>query len=322
MNEQLNNQILIKSIEFWQSENPKLKINLQNKSIYMLIFILDRISERKKINYKVLIDFIEGFSIYDKELFNEENSKEALYFNDLTKPAFDIIVKYLKSDFREFLVEEVISGERILDYGSLKIPISHKEIMIFIDRINSFPFKLDDIDNLQDDFIKINDKKYKIKTENFDNKDIQQKQTSLNKQIPELKPKFKTEEINKIFDILKIHFSNSQYELLKNTLKTGNLPPTKLNFNGSANVLLDFFKQLIKGHILTVTVQKDFEIWVSSCFEFFYKGKYIPIKPKYASRIMSGSERAAKGNRLINVEKINDKFEIITLELRNREQKD
>jgi ABC-type nitrate/sulfonate/bicarbonate transport system substrate-binding protein len=89
---------------------------------------------------------------------------------------------------------------------------------------------------------------------------------------------------------------------------------------GNGNMLLDFLKQLMRGQFLTIAVQKDMEIWISQTFEYYSDGKRAAISPKYASKYISGNERAAEGNRIIDIVKENGKFKIVQLELNSREQ--
>lgn len=135
----------------------------------------------------------------------------------------------------------------------------------------------------------------------------------------EIKPIFKPEAIETIFDILKVYFP-SQNKELKQVLVTGIVPQQKLIFQGSGKTLLDFFKQLMKGQFLTIAVQEDLLIWLSNSFEYLHRRQPNDISKKYASTIISGNGRAAKGNRLIDVETKNGKFEIVQREIRNREQ--
>jgi len=137
--------------------------------------------------------------------------------------------------------------------------------------------------------------------------------------IPVIKPVFKPEAIETIYDILKVYFP-SQNEELKQVLDTGIVPQQKLIFQGSGKTLLDFFKQLMKGQFLTIAVQEDFLIWLSNSFEYLHRRQPNDFSKKYASTIISGNGRAAKGNRLIDVENKNGKFEIVQREIRNREQ--
>ena len=161
--------------------------------------------------------------------------------------------------------------------------------------------------------IKIN-KRSDVKKENEEKQKIQS-----NTHSPVIKPIFKPESIPSIFDILKGYFPPQHQQLLE-VLETGIAPKEKLFFQGNGKTLLDFFKQLMKGQFLTIAVQKDFEDWVSNGFEYLHRKKRNAITPKYASKIISGNNRAAKGNRLIDVINKSGKFEILQLEIRNREQ--
>jgi hypothetical protein len=133
-------------------------------------------------------------------------------------------------------------------------------------------------------------------------------------------PVFKSDFIDEINNILKIHFHNQNEGLLE-LLKSGDTKNEKLIFNGSGKTLLDFFKQLLKGQFLSISRQSDFELWLSNNFEFTYKGLIKTFTPKYASKIISGNERAAKGNRLIDIVEVNGIFNIKQLPIKNREQK-
>ncbi len=135
----------------------------------------------------------------------------------------------------------------------------------------------------------------------------------------EIVPIFKTEIIPTILDLL-YGFFPEQKELLKRVLETGICLESKLYFHGNGKTLLDFFKQLMKGQFLSIPVQKDFEKWVSKGFEYHYRGAKKEMTEKYASKIISGNERAAKGNRLIDVQNVNGKFEIFQLAITNRQQ--
>jgi len=133
-------------------------------------------------------------------------------------------------------------------------------------------------------------------------------------------PKFKKNMIPTIMDILGIFFSEEQLPQLNNVITTGDLPSTKLLFYGNGKTLLDFFKQLMKGQFLNISVQSDLEYWISCGFEYWHNNKKNEIKHKYASRIISGTERAAPGNQLIDIVKENGEFKILKLEIQSRKK--
>ena len=135
-----------------------------------------------------------------------------------------------------------------------------------------------------------------------------------------IKPKFKPEGLSRIFDILKIYFPDQEKELLT-VLETGNIPSQKLLFNGNGVILLDLFKQLLKGQFIGIGTKNNFEIWISDSFEYLYRKTRKKFTPKYASKILSGYERAAECNRLIDIEKNRDgEFVITLIERQNRKK--
>lgn len=134
----------------------------------------------------------------------------------------------------------------------------------------------------------------------------------------ERNPTFDEASIERIVGILKDFFPK-QATQLKSTLETGEIPNPKLVFHGSGKTLLDMFKQLMKGQFLTVPVQKDLEKWIANGFEFMHQGKPKAFTEKYASKIISENDRAAKGNRLIDVKSVDGRFVIEQLEIRNRQ---
>lgn len=134
-------------------------------------------------------------------------------------------------------------------------------------------------------------------------------------------PQFKKEAIPTILKLLEIWFEEGHFKQLEKLLISGVLPTEKLLFLGNGKTLFDFFKQLMLGQFLNIAVQEDLEYWISNRFEYWKRSKNNEIKPKYASSIISGNERAADGNRIIDIQKINGEFEIIQLEIKNRDQK-
>ncbi len=133
-------------------------------------------------------------------------------------------------------------------------------------------------------------------------------------------PTFKPEKIDEIFNLIKTYFSEEDQPQLIELFKTGSTPKNKLLFKGNGKTLLDFFKQLMIGQFLTIQVQSDLEKWTSDSFYYLKNKKPCPIKRGYASKIISGTERAAEGNRLIDITKVDGKFVIEQLEIKNRIQ--
>lgn len=161
--------------------------------------------------------------------------------------------------------------------------------------------------------------RYLSDDEHFDNKSRKPIEIPENRTL-KINPIFNPEKIEQIFSFLNSFFSEEDRVQLKDVLETGKTPDAKLFFRGNGKTLLDFFKQLIRGQFLTIAVQKDFEIWVSKGFEYLHRGNRKSITQKYASKIISGNDRAAKGNRITNMIKVSNKFELVQLEIKNRVQ--
>jgi len=130
---------------------------------------------------------------------------------------------------------------------------------------------------------------------------------------------FKQDEINKIHDYLKIYFPKQEDKLLM-LLKDANSLNSTLLFHGNGKTLLDCFKQLMQGQFLNVPSQVDFEKWITETFRYLYRNKDNHFTIKYANRIISGNERAAKGNRILECTEIDGKFQISLSKIKNREE--
>jgi hypothetical protein len=136
------------------------------------------------------------------------------------------------------------------------------------------------------------------------------------------KPNFKVSYINQILEILQAYFPKEQHNDLKLLIENGINKGVVLDFLASGATLIDFFKQLWKGQILNIAYQAELEKWLAAYFNFIdRKGATKGVTVKYASRFISETRRAAKGNRLIDVKKKEDgTFIIEQLEITNRKQ--
>ncbi len=136
-----------------------------------------------------------------------------------------------------------------------------------------------------------------------------------------IKPTFKAESVQEVFDILKPFFKTEHQSELKHLLKTGDNTNMPLLFQFSGGALCDFFKQLYSGQFLLIAVQAQLEKWIEKNFVYLNKqGKVTIFKLKYVSRFISETKRPAKGKRLIDIENENGKNKIKQLKITNREQ--
>lgn len=102
-----------------------------------------------------------------------------------------------------------------------------------------------------------------------------------------IKPIFKPELLDVVFDILKDFFSQEQKPILKELLQTGNKAGEHLIFWDNGNRLADAFKQLKKADIISGCEQKELEKWISENFKFRFRQKIRDFKLKYLNDIIS-----------------------------------
>jgi len=300
-----------------------------NKSPFDLDYIEANIVEGKELYEKVRqINIFKSLEIilFDKNEFLTfgiiqrilKNLSDHLpfwkgYYNRTTyKKAQDTISLYKSDDLHTLIVRHdsvlrnVIS--EIKRFSDIYFDNTNKNELNILIESPAFKFEswYEDDDDLifsqpddKEDLHKLNDK---IDDHHFD------------------RPKIKDDAVDRIIEILKDWFTEDQLGVLKEIIASGKTPTQKLTFKGNGKTLLDFFKKLWKGQFLTIASQKDLEKWISNSFNFYNRGKKNSISPKYASSIISSNNEAAKGNRLINIEKVNGKLEIIQCELSNREK--
>lgn len=135
---------------------------------------------------------------------------------------------------------------------------------------------------------------------------------------------FASNAIPEIFNILKRNFREEQHSELKTLLEEGKNSTSPLIYRRPANSLCDFFKQLLIGQFITVSVQADLEKWISANFKYFNKAskEIQEITAKYAERFISGTARPAKGKRLIDIMKENGENIIVQNKILARQKND
>jgi len=105
----------------------------------------------------------------------------------------------------------------------------------------------------------------------------------------ELKPIFKPEAIDTIFEIIKDYFKAEQQTELLSILKTGNKASNKLLFMGNGNRLTDTFKQLIEYDFITCCEKKDLINWTCLNFSFLRRGEIKPFIHGTVEKTISGN---------------------------------
>lgn len=118
--------------------------------------------------------------------------------------------------------------------------------------------------------------------------------------LPEIKPIFKPEAIETIFDLLKDFFSQEHQVQLKQILETGNNASEQLIFLDNGNRLADAFKQLIKTDIITGCEQKELENWIYKNFKYRNRQQIKSFAPRYLNDIISTNKDSCQ-KPLLNV---------------------
>jgi len=100
-------------------------------------------------------------------------------------------------------------------------------------------------------------------------------------------PKFKSDIVDDIFNILKDFFSQEHQNELKEILVSGSNARQKLIFLDTGNRLADAFKQLYDADFITSCQKNELEKWISENFSFRYRGIIKEFKTKYLNDIIS-----------------------------------
>lgn len=114
------------------------------------------------------------------------------------------------------------------------------------------------------------------------------------------KPTFDFQTANKIFEILKGYFDDTQHSDLEKLIKTGNEITQKLVFKDKANRLTDTFKQLIEKKLLTGCSKMDLETWLIDNFCNLINGVVHDLKPQTTHKHISGKNYPCK-NPIIEI---------------------
>jgi hypothetical protein len=105
--------------------------------------------------------------------------------------------------------------------------------------------------------------------------------------IFEAKPIFKPEEIETIFDILKVFFSTEQQESFRSFIETGENVKEKLLFMDNGNRLADAFKQLKNSDFITGCNQIELINCICTNFNYRFRRKVKNYTLKYLESIIS-----------------------------------
>lgn len=127
-----------------------------------------------------------------------------------------------------------------------------------------------------------------------------QKEDKPEQSHPVIKPTFKPEAIQTIFDRLKVFFKPEQQTQLLDLLKTGNTVSDKLRFMDNGNRLTDTFKKLIEYGFITGCSKKALREWICLNFMFLQGNLVKSYNLETLERTLSGNQSPCK-NPLIQI---------------------
>lgn len=127
----------------------------------------------------------------------------------------------------------------------------------------------------------------------------------------DVKPVFKPDVVQNVYDILKDYFSKEQHEELRKLLESGNDSNKHLIFLDNGNRLADAFKQLIKAGIITGCEQKELESWIGNNFKYRYRHAIKEYTSRYLNDIIStNKDRCQKPILNVTVERATGEIKI------------
>ena len=109
-----------------------------------------------------------------------------------------------------------------------------------------------------------------------------------------IKPIFKTEFVNPVFDLLNGFFPEEDRKILKLIMISGDDSPWVLTFLGPGNRLADSFKKLYESDLITGCQKKELEKWIAVNFQYRDDHGIKKFKPKYLNNIISTNQIPCK----------------------------
>lgn len=281
-------EIIECEIGLWINMNPYYQDYFRKKSVKALVKLCEIAVQDNPLREKLIIDFIAGLALIP--IYNvTKNEQYGEELDTLMKPVIVIVSsKVTSEEYRKFLIDKEISGEAIARINDVTVPISQKEILLHIERSNSIPLTLKDIADIEKNWLRYKQQQYRTI-------DVEKKTT----QKRESKLKFKPEEINTIFNLLKDFFSEDHQVLLLKLLKTGTNATEKLIFLSTGNLLADAFKQLINAKIIIGVQKKELEAWIQKNFCYRHGNEVKEFTLRYLNEIISTNKCISEKNAIL-----------------------
>jgi hypothetical protein len=159
----MSNNVIKSEIRFWTESNSFYDNYFSKRFVVELIKSCDIVTQNHTSRDKLIVDFIAGLALLPIYL-RTKNEQQGIEFDMLTQPVFNLLIDRVKSDeYRKGLVDEEISGESIHKLNGVESPISQKEILLHIKRMNSIPITTADIQEVERDWIDYKRKQYAVR---------------------------------------------------------------------------------------------------------------------------------------------------------------
>jgi len=219
---------------------------------------------KQEIDHEILDKFFNR--LYEKEQ-KTLKKKKLIFFYEQEKEYFEELLQITKF--------------RIRDYYVLV-----KDILLFLNK------KISQIETIPPQQVEIKSEppqhsEIKSEQETIEKKGEQQTADKEEPEIVEIKPVFKPEAVQIVFDIIKDFFTPEQQIDLKNVIETGCIANEKLIFKGNGNRLTDTFKKLIEYDIITGCQKQDLIQWTVANFKFTKGDKASPFIEDTVEKIIS-----------------------------------
>jgi len=169
--EDFSNKFIRNEILYWETEQPSLKEYFQSESMSGLLEIIDTATYAIK-DPKLITDFVLG-CVALKFLEEAENDIERQYFKqqsyNLMLPLTTVLKKHIESDYRDYIIDQEVTGEEIIKTDRVIVPITKNALKRHINKTKVFPMNTTDIEKLILDFIDYKEQFYSKLTISKDN---------------------------------------------------------------------------------------------------------------------------------------------------------
>jgi len=202
--EDFSNKFIRNEILYWETEQPSLKEYFQSESMSGLLEIIDTATYAIK-DPKLITDFILG-CVALKFFEEAENDKERQYFEqqsyNLMLPLTTVLKKHIESDYRDYVIDQEVTGEEIIKTDRVIVPITKNALKCHINKTKVFPMNSTDIEKLILDFIDYKELFYSKLTISKDNDSDRKEEKDKNKKphnYQKLSNKYDPEKVYDLF---------------------------------------------------------------------------------------------------------------------------